>query len=242
MGRCIQGVGGGGIIALSLVIMTDIVPLRQRPKFYGIIQAAWALGTVIGPLIGGLFAQHSTWRWVFYINFPFCGFGLVVVPLVVRLRIKKSSFASKIARVDWIGGFLFIGSLTSFLIAISWGGAQYTWSSFRTLVPLIIGAIGIIASLVYERFAKEPFLRHTLFRSPSAIIAYVSAAFQGLLVCEILSNIVKHAGTPALLITALIQPQRNHLLLTNFLALWRPLLFSALFSISQKCDPHPRRR
>ncbi|KAL9110534.1 MAG: hypothetical protein Q9227_004892 [Pyrenula ochraceoflavens] len=180
-GRCIQGVGGGGIIALSLVIMTDIVPLRQRPRFYGIIQGAWALGTVIGPLIGGLFAQHSTWRWVFYINFPFCGMGLILVPLTVRLSIKKTSFASKIARVDWLGGLLFIGGLTSFLIAISWGGSQHPWGSAATLVPLIVGIAAVAASFVWEGFAREPFLRRSLFRSYSAIAAYVSAAFQGLL-------------------------------------------------------------
>lgn len=204
--------------------MTDIVPLRQRPKFYGIIQAAWALGTVIGPLIGGLFAQHTTWRWVFYINFPFCGFGLVIVPLVVRLRIKKSSFASKVARVDWIGGFLFIASITSFLIAISWGGSQYAWGSFRTLVPLILGAIGTLASLVWERFAKEPFLRKSLFNSWSAIIAYTSAAFQGLLVREVPSH------------------KRNNKLTNIILALRRPLLLSSLLPIREEREPDTRGR
>lgn len=228
VGRCIQGVGGGGIIALSLVIMTDIVPLRQRPKFYGIIQAAWALGTVIGPLIGGLFAQHSTWRWVFYINFPFCGFGLVIVPLVVRLRIEKSSFASKVARVDWIGGFLFIASLTSFLVAISWGGAQYAWSSWRTLLPLILGAIGVVASLVWERFAREPFLRHTLFGSWSAIIAYLSAAFQGLLVCH----------PPLYTIHPTVPPWDLQQLTINLALRW-PLLPPPLLPIRQTRNPHP---
>lgn len=66
VGRSIQGVGGGGIQVLSGVIMTDIVPLRHRPKWYGAVLAAWALGTCIGPIIGGTIAQNTTWRWVFY--------------------------------------------------------------------------------------------------------------------------------------------------------------------------------
>ena len=67
-GRAIQGIGGGGIITMSLVIYADIVPLRQRPKYLALVQAAWAVGTILGPLIGGLFVDHSTWRWCFYIN------------------------------------------------------------------------------------------------------------------------------------------------------------------------------
>ncbi|KKZ65310.1 hypothetical protein EMCG_08826 [[Emmonsia] crescens] len=80
-GRSIQGVGAGGVFVLGYVILTDIVPLRQRPKFTAIIQIAWAIGTILGPLVGGLFAEHTTWRWTFYINFPFCVIGFVMVPI-----------------------------------------------------------------------------------------------------------------------------------------------------------------
>ena len=68
VGRAIQGIGGGGIIAMGQVIFADIVPLRQRPKYFSIVLAAWALGSVLGPLIGGLFVEHVIWAWCFYIN------------------------------------------------------------------------------------------------------------------------------------------------------------------------------
>lgn len=181
-GRCIQGVGGGGIIILGLVIFTDIVPLRYRPKYYGIIQGAWALGTIIGPLLGGAFAQYTTWRWIFYLMFPFCGIGFATIPWLLTLKLPETTFKDKLARVDWLGGFLFISSSAAFLIAISWGGTQEPWSSFRTVVPLVLGLLGIGATMMWERSgAHEPFLRKSLFHCTSSFAAYAGATAQGLL-------------------------------------------------------------
>lgn len=184
-GRTVQGVGGGGIIALTLVIFSDIVPLRLRPKYWTFIQATWGIGTILGPLVGGLIAQHTTWRWAFYIQFPFCGVGLVIVPLVVTMKTKQSSLKKKLLRIDWVGAALFNSSVTAFLIGITWGGVQYSWGSFQTFLPLILGVLGILAALAWElRMAKNPFLRLGLFNSRSAFAVYMGAVFQGLLVCD----------------------------------------------------------
>ncbi|MCJ1403034.1 hypothetical protein MMC11_006256 [Xylographa trunciseda] len=186
-GRSIQGVGGGGILALGQVILTDIVPLRQRPIYLGVNQIAWALGSICGPLIGGLFVQHTTWRWIFYLNFPFCGIGFLTVPLVMRLQVKRASLKERLLYVDWIGGFLFISSTCSFLIGITWGGTEYPWSSWRTLIPIIIGFAGVVTTMIWERYgARRPFLRLELFNSYSAIAAYMDSILQGLLMfCEL---------------------------------------------------------
>ena len=184
-GRSIQGIGGGGLLALGLVILTDIVPLRQRPIFLGVNQLSWAIGSITGPLIGGLLVQHTTWRWIFYLNFPFCGVGFVTVPLVVRLHAERGSVKERLLSVDWLGGFLFVSSTCSFLIGITWGGTQYPWSSWRTLTPLIVGFAGIIGTILWECYgAPTPFLRLELFNSYSAVSAYIGAALQGLLVCK----------------------------------------------------------
>ncbi|OAG41495.1 hypothetical protein AYO21_04197 [Fonsecaea monophora] len=183
VGRCLQGIGGGGVIILSLVIFSDIVPLRFRPQYVGVLQGAWALGSVIGPIIGGAFASPTRWRWVFYLMLPFCAVGLVFVPLFVRLRRPEATLREMLGRVDWIGGVLFISSATSFLIAISWGGTTYAWSHWRTLVPLLVGLAGLVATMVWERFgAKETaFLRHSLFHVWSAHAIYFGAFAQGLI-------------------------------------------------------------
>ena len=182
-GRTVQGVGGGGIISLTLVIFSDIIPLRLRPKYWTFIQATWGIGMILGPLVGGLFAQHASWRWAFYINFPFCGTGLAIVPFVVTMKTKKRSMKEKILRIDWVGSTLFNASLTAFLIAITWGGVQYSWEVFQTFLPLILGILGILAALAWEKWvAKHPFLRLELFNGRSAFAIYVGAVFQGLLV------------------------------------------------------------
>ncbi|OLN97753.1 putative MFS-type transporter C1399.02-like protein 4 [Colletotrichum chlorophyti] len=180
VGRVIQGIGAGGMYVLSLVVFTDIVPLRHRPKLYGIIQMAWAIGSLVGPIIGGAIAEHTTWRWIFYINFPICGYSLVAIPVLLTLKPPTATFGQKLRRVDWLGGFLFIGSMVTFLVGISWGGNDFPWRSAQTLVPVFIGFFGLVITLFYEhRWAKVPFLKKDLFTDASAITVYVLGLLQG---------------------------------------------------------------
>jgi hypothetical protein len=134
-------------------------------------------------VIGGAFVQSTTWRWVFYLMLPFCFIGFATIPWVLTLKPKTETLQEKLMRVDWLGGALFISSSTSFLIAVSWGGTQEPWSSFRTIVPLVLGIAGLILTGLWETFgAKEPFLRRSLFHCPSAFAAYFGALIQGFLV------------------------------------------------------------
>lgn len=192
LGRTVQGIGSGGIITSNLVIITDIVPLRQRAKYYGITQVALAGGMVAGPLIGGAIAQSTTWRWLFYINFPFCVAGLVTAPWMIRVNENESeNYMSTISQrnifaiirgIDWIGLGLFIVSTTSFLIAITWGGHDYAWSAYQTLLPMLLGLAGIGVTLGWEfKYATAPFIRPDMLRSRSLLTAYVCTALQGLL-------------------------------------------------------------
>ncbi|KAH8744755.1 major facilitator superfamily domain-containing protein [Diaporthe sp. PMI_573] len=183
VGRAFQGVGGAGIMVLSLVIFTDIVPLRFRPKWYGFVLGAWALGNCLGPVLGGIIAQNSTWRWVFYAMFPFCVAGLVLSPSISSLKAPPATLSEKFRRVDWIGGSLFILSGTVFLIAVSWGGVQYSWLSPGTIVPLCLGVVGLTWTFIYEaRWCRRPFLRRSLFWNVSSIVTYICGTIQGLII------------------------------------------------------------
>ncbi|CAJ2509477.1 Uu.00g145030.m01.CDS01 [Anthostomella pinea] len=168
--RSIQGIGGGGIHSLGLVTLTF-----------------WALGFALGPIIGGAIVHGRTWRWIFYLMFPFCAFGLVAVPYLLTLRPKEATTRERLLRIDWIGSFLFTGSATSFLVAVSWGGTQYSWGSAQTLAPLIIGFVGLVVTVVYENyFAAQPFLRRSLYHDTTSVVTYIAGCIQGLVMYGLL--------------------------------------------------------
>ncbi|KAI9893422.1 MAG: hypothetical protein M1814_006719 [Vezdaea aestivalis] len=186
-GRSLQGIGGGGILVMTEVVVTDMVPLRLRGQYFSFISMTWAIGSVTGPVVGGAFSQKVSWRWIFWLNLPFAGLGFVLIPIFLRLNFKTSSLMSKLRRVDWAGTFVFIASLTSFLIPITWGNIQYPWDSWRTLVPLIVGFLGLIAFGLYEAYyAPEPMIRLSIFHNRSAIIAYTGTFFHGLVLWSLL--------------------------------------------------------
>ena len=122
VGRSVQGIGGGGgLVALTYVIITDLVTLRERGKWLSVISLQWAIGSVTGPVIGGAFAENKNWRWIFWLNIPFCAIAFVAIPVCLRLTPKAGSIFEKLKTFDWFGSFLFISSLTSFLIPLTWG-------------------------------------------------------------------------------------------------------------------------
>jgi MFS family permease len=121
VGRCIQGIGGGGIVALTYVITTDMVSLQERGKWFGMISLQWAIGSVIGPILGGAIVQETTWRWIFWLNMPFCGIALVAIPISLRLDHKVGPILEEVKSFDWIGSLIFVTSMTSFLVPLTWG-------------------------------------------------------------------------------------------------------------------------
>ncbi|QRV73239.1 major facilitator superfamily transporter [Ceratobasidium sp. AG-Ba] len=185
-GRTIQGIGGGGILTLTDIIVADLVPLAERGPFLGIVGAVWAIASAIGPPIGGAFAE-SSWRWLFYINLPLAGIAMALVLAFLRLNTPKEPFRQKIARIDWIGNFLVIGSTASAVIALTWAGARYSWSSVQVLAPLIIGLVGLIVALGYEfTFAVEPIIPRELVSNMTSLSGYLATFFHGIVVTAIL--------------------------------------------------------
>ena len=180
---------------MVLVIFTDLIPLRQRPNYYAIVQVAWAVGTIAGPVIGGALSKPDLWRWIFYLNFPFCAVGLITVPLVLRLDEEKQSLRKKFRRVDMIGSSLFIGGSASFLVGLAWGGIQYPWNDFQVLLPLLLGVAGIVFAVTWElKGAIEPFLRLSLFRNRTAVSAYLCGTIQGIIVSISSTSILELDG------------------------------------------------
>ncbi|KAG8918820.1 hypothetical protein FRC01_001637 [Tulasnella sp. 417] len=166
-GRAIQGVGGGGILSLTEIIVADLVPLSQRGVYLGLIGSVWAIAAAIGPPIGGAFSQ-SNWRWLFYMNIPLTAIAIVFVWFFLRLKTPQDDFRTKMRRMDWIGNGLVI--LATTLTA----GVKYPWSSYQVLVPLIPGLLLTAAFFVYEvKFAIEPIVPWELVNNRTALSGYV---------------------------------------------------------------------
>jgi len=120
--------------------------------------------------------------------FPLLAIGLIAVPILLTLKPPSATFRQRLGEVDWFGGALFTLSITSFLVAISWGGLQYAWNSWQTILPLIAGIVGIAGAIYYEGWwAKRPVLLPALFHNLSSTMTFLCGSFQGLLVsCALL--------------------------------------------------------
>jgi MFS family permease len=183
-GRVIQGVGGGSIGVMTQLIISDLVSVRERGKYMGIILAVFGLGTTLGPVIGGVIVSRSSWRWVFWLNLPIGGFTLVLQFFFLQVHYtKRSTFKEKMKKIDWIGNSTLIASLVSILIALSWADTRYAWSSLQIILPLALGAAGTVLFHVYEatKICEQPTIPPRAFGSRTSATALVLTFVQSML-------------------------------------------------------------
>lgn len=149
-----------------------------------LIFAIFCLGTAIGPFVGGALVERSSWRWVFYINLPIGGCSLVLLFLFLRVNFDRTtSFATRLKRIDYIGTIILVASVTSLLIALSWGGGRFPWSSWHVIVPLVLGILGLGVFHAYETapWVKYPTLPEQAFKKRTPAAALLIAFFSFIL-------------------------------------------------------------
>jgi len=180
LGRAIQGIGGGGILALVNIIIADITPLRKRGLFMGVNGAIFSLSSIIGPLLGGFFTDNLTWRWAFYINVPIGFVCLIIFILFFKMPKEKGSFMEKIKRIDFFGTISIMSSLVCLLLGLNWGGQKYSWSSTIIISLFIVGIVLFIIYIIVEsKFAKEPITPPSLFKYRNITASSLTSFFNG---------------------------------------------------------------
>ncbi|KAI3390414.1 hypothetical protein diail_9733 [Diaporthe ilicicola] len=173
-GRAIQGIGAAGLNTMVEVIVCDLVPLRERGKYMGFIFSIYGIGTSIGPVIGGAIAARATWRWIFYINLPLAALSLLLVGVSLStLPVNRDATRrSSLKRIDFSGNTLLVASITSILLALTWGGGSQPWSSWRAFLPLILGLLGLVLFLLVESRVAEPTTPLRLFSNRTSFAGF----------------------------------------------------------------------
>jgi EmrB/QacA subfamily drug resistance transporter len=173
--RVVQGIGVGGLTALVQVILSDLVSPRERGRYAGYLGAGVGVGTVAGPLIGGVVTDSLGWRWCFYIGVPFAVAAFAVLQKTLHLPRRRRQ-----ARIDYAGATLIAGGVSSLLIWVSLAGQQYDWLSWQTAVLVTAGLVLLLAAVLVMRRSNEPLIPLRLFSNRSVVLAVIASVAVGI--------------------------------------------------------------
>jgi EmrB/QacA subfamily drug resistance transporter len=164
--RALQGVGGGGLIVVTIAVIGDLIPPRERGRYQGFFGAVFGIATVIGPLLGGFFVDHLSWRWIFYINLPTGIAALAVIAAVLPSRGTRHQHA-----IDYAGALLLTAALSATILFTSLGGTTLAWTSSVILALIAASILAIAAFVAVELRAREPILPLSLFANRNFAVA-----------------------------------------------------------------------
>ncbi|KAI9753178.1 MAG: dynamin-like GTPase mgm1 [Chaenotheca gracillima] len=185
-GRALQGVAGGGLVQLSIIIISDLFSVRERSLYMGLTGFVWAVAGSAGPLIGGAFTESVTWRWCFWINVPLCGitFGLSLIFLDVNN--PRTKLGDGLRAVDWVGTFSILGITTLVLVGLDFGGTIFPWSSPKVICLIVLGTL-MTGFFLYneQRLAKYPLMPLVVFRSWSNSAVFLVVFSHGMVLIGI---------------------------------------------------------
>ncbi|KAL2919261.1 hypothetical protein HK105_200904 [Polyrhizophydium stewartii] len=179
--RAIAGLGGGGIFSLSIIIISDLSPIRDRAKYQGVVGAFFGFASVASPLLGGLFTDHLSWRWNFYINVPLGAVTILVSLFLLKLPHTGQDWRAQLRRVDMQGTVVLVCAVIALLIPIQGGGTQFEWNSPVVISLFVVAAVLIGVFVVIEsRLANEPIMPLELFTNTHSVAVFVTTTLLGM--------------------------------------------------------------
>jgi EmrB/QacA subfamily drug resistance transporter len=173
--RALQGVGGGGLFAIALSIIGDVIPPRERGRYQGYFGAVFGVSSVAGPLLGGWLTDTVGWRWIFYINLPVGLAALVVTSAALKMPVIRREH-----RIDYLGAAAIVGAVTCLLLYLDWRGNDYGWTETGALALLAGAALLTVAFVMIERRAAEPIIPLRLFRNQVFTVGNAFAFLAGI--------------------------------------------------------------
>lgn len=175
--RAVQGIGGGGLVTLVNICISDLFSMRRRGAYFGIIGGVWAFASAVGPILGGVFTEKVSWRWCFYINLPLDGAAFLIILFFLDLKTPKTPMLQGLMAIDWLGSLLIVGGVLMFLFGLEYGGVTYPWDSATVLCLLIIGVFTMVLFVLNEKYlAKYPVIPLRIFKYRSNV-ASLGACF-----------------------------------------------------------------
>jgi EmrB/QacA subfamily drug resistance transporter len=171
--RAIQGTGGGGLIILVNICISDLFSMRKRGTYFGIVGMVWAFASAVGPILGGVFTEKVSWRWCFYINLPITGTAFVVLFFFLHLDNPRTPVWDGLKAVDWAGSLTIIGGTLMLLLGLEFGGVTAPWSSTKVICLIVFGIFVAGLFVLNEwKFARYPVMPLRLFKHRSNIASF----------------------------------------------------------------------
>ncbi|OGM47145.1 putative efflux pump antibiotic resistance protein [Aspergillus bombycis] len=186
-GRALQGIAGGGLLQLVMIVVSDLFSVRSRSLYMGILEFMWTISGGLGPILGGVFSEYVSWRWNFWINLPICGLAFILLFFYLDVHNPKTKVTDGLKAIDWLGSLSIIGFTLMVLLGLNFGGETFAWNSPQVICLIVFGSLFSIIFFCGEKYvAKYPLMPLKILKHRSNMAVSLVTLFHGavFIACE----------------------------------------------------------